>query len=100
MDQYESYYSFFADILKIIKDIKLDFDESGISGADFDARYKTFLHRLIQRCKKFNDMSFCGKSDIVSSYISSVSDTVNLAQNIRFDMLMKTTDKFMRRCMG
>ncbi len=100
MSNYVSYYTFFSDNLKLIKDIKADFQAEKLSGAVFDKRYSTFLNKLISRCRTFSGETLLGSSKVVKNYITDIGNTVAYTkQGERFDKLIQITEHFMRSSM-
>lgn len=99
MTTYMSYYTFFSDNIKIIKDIRADFTAEGTSGNSFDKDYNSFLNKFVSRCRTFAGETFKGSSKVISNYISAIGDTKALPQNQRFDKLIGITDSYMRTVM-
>lgn len=96
METYVSYYSFFADIIKIIKDVKADFTAAGYLGNDFDENYRKFVRKLGNRCNAFAADTILGSSKIMSEYVKEIHGTESMAQNSRFDSLLTITERYMR----
>lgn len=99
MITYVSYYTFFSDNLKLIKDVHADFTVEKSSGAVFDKQYSSFLNKLITRCRNFSGDTILGSSKVVKNYISDIGNTTTTKQSERFDMLMKITERYMRSSM-
>lgn len=97
MELYISYYTFFSDNAKLIKDIHMDFEAEHLSGVAFDKAYDTFLNKLIGRCHSFAGNTFRGSSKVISNYISELAQSRNDTQGKRFDVLQRVTDSYMRR---
>lgn len=96
METYVSYYAFFSDITKIIKDVKADFTASGYLGKDFDENYRKFVRKLGSRCSTFATETILGSSKIMSEYVKEIHGTESMAQNSRFDSLLTITERYMR----
>lgn len=96
MNTYTSYYTFFSENIKIIKDIQADFKAENISGVIFDKTYRTFLNKFIARCHTFSGETFRGSSRVISNYISEISNTKSESQHQRFEKLLKITEQYMR----
>ena len=99
MTAYISYYTFFSENIKIIKDIHADFKAENASGEVFDKAYGTFLNKFITRCHAFAGETFRGSSKVISNYISEISNTKTESQHQRFDKLLKITEQYMRASM-
>lgn len=99
MTTYISYYTFFSENIKIIKDIQADFKVEGASGSVFDNAYGTFLNKFIARCHTFAGETFRGSSKVISSYISEISNTKTESQHQRFEKLLKITEQYMKVAM-
>lgn len=99
MTTYTSYYTFFSENIKIIKDIQADFKAEDASGVVFDKAYGTFLNKFIARCHTFAGETFRGSSKVISNYISEISNTKTESQHQRFEKLLKITEQHMRVAM-
>lgn len=97
MGPYVSYYTFFSDNAKLIKDVQMDFEAEQLSGLAFDKAYGTFLNKLTGRCHSFAGNTFRGSSKVISNYISELEQSRNEAQGKRFGALQHATDSYMRR---
>lgn len=96
MDEYISYYSFFSESTKIIKDVRADFAMAGFSGTDFDKEYGTFINRFSEHCRNHMSSSFMGHSAVLAGYIKDIGTTRDLPQRSRFEELSHITDRYMR----
>lgn len=99
MSTYVSYYTFFSDNLKLIKDVHADFVAEKSSGAVFDKQYGSFLNKLIARCRSFSGDTLLGSSRVVKNYISEIGKTSDMRQGDRFITLTKITESYMRSSM-
>lgn len=99
MESYMSYYTFFSDNAKLIKDVQMDFESSGLSGNAFDKAYSAFLNKFTGRCHSFASNTFRGSSSVISQYIAEMEQTRNGAQGKRFSALLQITDTYMRRAL-
>lgn len=99
MEPYVSYYTFFSDNAKLIKDVQMDFDAEGLSGAAFDKAYSAFLNKFAGRCHSFATHTFRGSSRVISNYVSEIDCSRNAPQGERFGMLHQITDTHMRRAL-
>lgn len=97
MESYVSYYTFFSDNAKLIKDVQMDFEVEKLTGAAFDKAYGAFVNKLIGRCHSFAESTFRGTSKVISEYISDIDHTRNDTQGKRFGVLQQLTDTYMRR---
>lgn len=97
MEAYVSYYVFFSENLKLIKDVRADFEAEDFTG--FDKAYGTFINKFTTRCHNFASNTLRGSSKVISNYISEVGETKTIPQSQRFDTLSKITEKYMRKVM-
>lgn len=99
METYVSYYTFFSDTAKLIKDVSFDFEAEHLSGSSFDKAYSSFMNKLIGRCHSFAGNTFRGSSKVISNYITDLDmlRNQNDVQGKRFGTLLHLTDTYMRR---
>lgn len=101
MNNYITYYSFFSENAKILKDVSIDFETEKLadSGFDFEKAYTSFLNKYLARCRNFANDTFRSSSRIISNYISEIEETRKAACKTRFDALMELNSAYMRRTM-